>query len=181
MTRTSETHPIRVDILQSDRFAGRIGMTFCPGKKQPDAMTGAWDRNLPLDLKTIAALGATRLVSVIEQHELDQLSVSDMGQCVQDAELVWHHLPVIDTCAPAQPFEQAWESQGAELRRALTQGELIVIHCKGGLGRTGTLAAQLLMEFGEEVNSAIEQVRKVRHGAIETSVQENYLQNYKAP
>jgi len=29
-------------------------------------------------------------------------------------------------------------------------GEAIVIHCRGGLGRTGIVAARLLVEFGED-------------------------------
>ena len=32
---------------------GRVGLTFCPGKYDPYGMSGAWDRDLALDLDTI--------------------------------------------------------------------------------------------------------------------------------
>jgi hypothetical protein len=33
---------------------GQIGITFCPGKKQMNALTGSWDRNLDQDMQRIA-------------------------------------------------------------------------------------------------------------------------------
>jgi hypothetical protein len=46
---------------------GRIGMTFCPGKQNPFAMTGAWARDLDTDLAVIRAWGASTLVTLMEQ------------------------------------------------------------------------------------------------------------------
>lgn len=43
------------------------------------------------------------------------------------------------------------------------------------MGRTGTVAARLLIELGERSEAAIESVRAVRRGAIETSDQERYV------
>ncbi|MDP7292161.1 MAG: hypothetical protein QF497_08015, partial [Verrucomicrobiota bacterium] len=54
-------------------------------------------------------------------------------------------------------------------------GESIVLHCKGGLGRTGTIAARLLVELGMTPGNAILAVREARPGAIETSAQETYV------
>jgi hypothetical protein len=39
MARTSTTHPLLLDEI-SLANSGTLGMTFCPGKKQPNAMTG---------------------------------------------------------------------------------------------------------------------------------------------
>jgi ADP-ribosyl-[dinitrogen reductase] hydrolase len=55
----------------------------------------------------------------------------------------------------------------------------IVIHCKGGLGRTGTIAARLLIEFGADATNAIQSVRKARPGAIENNLQEYYVLSLK--
>lgn len=49
------------------------------------------------------------------------------------------------------------------------------MHCKGGLGRAGTVAARLLIEFGQAPEDAIACVRAARPGAIETHQQETYL------
>ena len=58
------------------------------------------------------------------------------------------------------------------------EGKNIVIHCMGGKGRSGTIAAILLIEFGEDNKKAIEIVREKRKGAIETEEQEKFILNY---
>jgi ADP-ribosyl-[dinitrogen reductase] hydrolase len=45
MSRTSQTHPLEIAELPSP-VGGCIGLTFCPAKSDPHAMTGAWDRDL---------------------------------------------------------------------------------------------------------------------------------------
>ena len=72
-------------------------------------------------------------------------------------------------------FEEEWETAGKELRQILTEGGRIVLHCRGGLGRTGTIAARLLVEFGIDTRAAIAAVRRVRPGAIQTREQEEYV------
>ena len=49
----------------------------------------------------------------------------------------------------------------------------------GGKGRSGTIAAILLIEFGENNKNAIELVRKKRKGAIETKEQEGFILSYR--
>ncbi len=60
----------------------------------------------------------------------------------------WHHLPIIDADIPREPFDAAWPQVGPVLRAHLAAGHRIVLHCLGGLGRTGTIAARLLIEMG---------------------------------
>lgn len=51
----------------------------------------------------------------------------------------------------------------------------MLVHCRGGLGRAGTIAARLLVELGMQPTEAIAGVRAVRPGAIETSDQEKFV------
>jgi ADP-ribosyl-[dinitrogen reductase] hydrolase len=69
----------------------------------------------------------------------------------------------------------AWESAGKELRSMLGNGLDVLLHCRGGLGRAGTIAARLLVELGVEPLTAIAKVREVRPGAIETRDQEQFV------
>jgi HPt (histidine-containing phosphotransfer) domain-containing protein len=55
--RTSLTHPLQIAEVQADPAQGRNGLTFCPGKHQPDAMTDGWRRDLDIDLNVIIAAG----------------------------------------------------------------------------------------------------------------------------
>jgi protein-tyrosine phosphatase len=68
---------------------------------------------------------------------------------------------------------------GEELRRILREGGRIVLHCRGGLGRTGLVAARLLIEFGMAPQEAIRRVRAARPGAIQTREQEDYVRRCK--
>ncbi|MFN9632974.1 MAG: ADP-ribosylglycohydrolase family protein, partial [Erythrobacteraceae bacterium] len=85
------------------------------------------------------------------------------------------HLPIRDVSVPGPDFEQAWQQHSPGLRARLRDGFDVVVHCKGGLGRAGTIAARLLIELGMEPAQAIGEVRQVRSGAIETRAQEHYV------
>ena len=43
---TSEKNPLRIDSVAVPGEPGTIGMSLCPGKKDPYAKFGAWDRDL---------------------------------------------------------------------------------------------------------------------------------------
>lgn len=43
----------------------------------------------------------------------------------------------------------------AELRRAQRRRGSVLLHCRGGLGRAGTIAARLRVELGTEPEAAI--------------------------
>ena len=87
----------------------------------------------------------------------------------------WFHLPVADGSTPGAEFERRWEVNGEDIRTLLRDGRDVVVHCRGGLGRAGTIGARLLVELGMEPAQAMRQVRAVRPGAIETSAQERYV------
>ncbi|MFX7763978.1 protein-tyrosine phosphatase family protein, partial [Acinetobacter baumannii] len=74
----------------------------------------------------------------------------------------------------------AWRVLADGLRAALDRGERLVIHCRAGLGRSGMIAARLLVARGLPVETAIAAVRRARPGAIETSGQEAWIANPEA-
>ena len=93
--------------------------------------------------------------------------------------MAWRHLPIPDRQPPGLDFERRWAEVGAELVVALREGRRIFLHCKGGLGRTGTVAACLLREAGVGAAEAVTQVRLARPKTIETTEQERYVQVYR--
>ena len=103
-----------------------------------------------------------------------------LGEEVQARHMDWFHLPIADVNIPSPTFEQAWSVIGPNLRSRLRQGFGIVVHCKGGLGRAGLVAARLLVELGTDPEDAIKQVRTARPGAIETHEQLAYVQQQTA-
>jgi ADP-ribosyl-[dinitrogen reductase] hydrolase len=173
--RTSLTHPLRIDSLSAGTTLGRVGITFCPGKYDENAATGSWDRDLNLDLEAIRDWGAAAVVTLVESHELTLLGVERLGEETVRRGMRWFHLPIADVSTPDEEFEQRWDVEGAEICALLREGRDVLVHCRGGLGRAGTIGARLLVELGMEPAEAIRQVRAVRPGAIETSEQERYV------
>ena len=60
----------------------------------------------------------------------------------------WFHLPIRDDEGPTEIFLSAWKKVGNEVHQLLNNGYSIAIHCKGGSGRTGLLAGQIMLERG---------------------------------
>jgi ADP-ribosyl-[dinitrogen reductase] hydrolase len=175
--RTSDTHPLRIDVVTIPATGGQVGITFCPGKKQMNALTGSWDRNLNQDMQRIAEWAPDAMLTLIESHEFVELGVTRLPKVAEMMGMEWHHLPIRDMDVPDAEFEQKWLQVGARLRQYLVNGGRVLVHCKGGLGRAGTIAARLLVELGEKPENAIAQVRLVRIMAIETGVQEDHVQD----
>ena len=157
--------------------AGRLGLTLCPGKYDHNDQSGAWDGNLDTDLSAVLDWGASAVVTLMEMHELELLRVPDLGERVSRMGLRWWHLPIVDGGVPNRHFEHAWNRAGENLRRRLMAGEGVVIHCRGGLGRTGIVAARLLVEFGEDPENALFRVRRCRTGTVENWLQEEYVRD----
>ena len=172
--RTSKSDPIHIDHVRPNGSDGLIGMTFCPGKVDHNARYGAWRRDLDTDLDAIASWGTGTVVTLVEDQELEFLQVTGPGAGVRARGMQWIHFPMVDTEAPGGTFDVRWRTVGAEIVSELKRGRNVVLHCRGGLGRTGTIAVLLMREFGHSVDESIELVRSARHDTIEF-VQEHYL------
>lgn len=60
----------------------------------------------------------------------------------------------------------------------INAGKKIMVHCVGGLGRSGMAAASFLKFKGLSSDKAIEVVRKTRGPrAVESKIQEEFVQN----
>jgi ADP-ribosyl-[dinitrogen reductase] hydrolase len=175
MNKTSLTHPLQIAEIEAGKDLGRVGLTFCPGKHDESAMTGSWYRDLGMDLDAVKAWGAAAVVTLVTERELDLLGVKPLGTEVERRNMQWFHLPIVDVSTPDDTFERQWRAAGYSLCELLRGGQNVLVHCRGGLGRAGTIAARLLIELGWNPTIAISAVRAVRPGAIETSDQEMYV------
>ncbi len=175
--RTSLDHPLRIATVPVGD--GAVGMTICPGKHGDSDLGAAWARDLGVDLDVIQNWGASTVVTLVERHELISLSVPDLGMRIRERGLEWHHLPIRDVSVPGPGFEADWPAAAAALRKLVCDGGRVLVHCRGGLGRAGTVAACLLIELGAEPSDAIHKVRAARPHAIETWAQESYVLNYR--
>lgn len=171
--RNSASHPIQIAEITCAN--GLLGVTLCPGKKGSSLSGPDWDRDMDIDLAAIKSWNASIIVTLIENREFEILDVQHLGKSIETLGMRWLHAPIRDVSIPDQGFEKRWGLIGHLIRTALINGERVLIHCRGGLGRAGLIAARLLAEFGMPADEAIAYVRKQRSGAIETRQQENYV------
>lgn len=174
--KTSITDPLIIDQIQPFPEMGCIGLCLCPGKKQKDR---SWNRDISTDIQTILTWGATIVLTLLEEQDMQDLNVSNLGTCISNAGLKWFHLPIKDYSIPTSSFERQWKTISKDLRAHLKAKNNILIHCNAGLGRSGTIAAKLLVELGFDAKDAIQQVRTTRPGAVETSEQFDYIMRLK--
>lgn len=182
-TRTSRSHPIRVDFVQSTEFPilNHLGMTFAPGKKQSDAVSGIWDRDLKADLERLSSeFGVASLISLVEDDELDDLQIGDLEEQCNRIKIKLVRFPIRDASMPESIND--FVSVVADAVRWLKNGETVVVHCKGGLGRAGLTAACIAIAATDAAISAEESInlaRDARPGAVETSAQEQFVTEFE--
>lgn len=176
--KTSVNDPITVDFMESDVVlaSGRIGMTIAPGKQDEDS--GAiWKRDLDADLARLKnELGVSKLVCLLEDEEMNQLGIPDLLEKAGQLGIETTHFPVDDNGKPdsMEKFKQTVSFVTA----ALKDGETVLIHCKGGRGRTGMLAAACLVKQGYTVDAAIKTVKQYRDGALTVQIKCDAVHDY---
>jgi protein-tyrosine phosphatase len=170
--KTSESDPIRVDFLPPEtlELPGRLGITFAPGKK----IEGQWERDLETDLRRLREeYHAEVLVSLMEHTEYPDLGIPELFRKAKDLGIEVLHLPIPDGSVPLEPESDDYEALIEDVVKRLKEGQTVVVHCRGGQGRSGLVAASVLVALGHPAVKALEVVRRTRKGAVETPEQED--------
>lgn len=173
--RTSKSHPIKVDWFSHPTFTGQIGITLCPGKRQPMSWSGGWNRDLEADIGDIAKMGTCTVISLIDEDEIEDLHVSNLGEVVKKHEMDWIHLPLRDTTVPSKDFIRSFVEVVPFITAGLESEDKIVIHCKGGLGRAATIATMIFGLYAESADDSINKIRKKRSSSCINPAQERFL------
>ena len=134
---------------------------------EPDVLGACIYPQSDLELAELAGLGVSLIVNLHERGHPDP-SLERHG--IQQL-----HLPVPDMAAPSQ--EQLDLGVDA-IEAALIDGGKVVVHCAVGLGRTGTLLACLYVSRGLNADDAIDRVRSLRPGSIESEVQARAVHSF---
>lgn len=163
--------PLPIDSIEL-AAGGRIGLTHCPGR----GGGGRPPRSLAGDLDAIERWGARIVVTLLERRELASLGAADLEPRARERAFLWHHAPIPDMGTPDAAGWAAWRLIEPALVETLGQGGRVLLHCAAGLGRSGMMAARLLVDgFAYSPEAAIALVRRSRPGAIETAAQEAFI------
>ena len=161
------------------KVTGRLGMTFTPGKRGPGVTVTYHRRNLGDDVLWLRrAYAVDTFVLLIEDHELDMLGVPGLPTSIAAAGIELLRFPIVDVSIP-DAVEPVRVLLG-QMRERLLEGKHVVVACRGGRGRTGTVVACLLIEGGVDPETAIKHTRRARRGTIETAEQKDFVRRWVA-
>ncbi len=158
------THPTWELSIHNNGSA--LVLTPCPGTKGV---------TLEKSIKQLKEQGVTAIVTALSLPELKACGMEDLPIKTQEQGLRWFNAPIEDDCAPNECFLAQWKSFSCTLHAALDKGEKVALHCMGGSGRTGLLAAHLLLERDWSLESIIQKVQALRPGAFTKPVQISYI------
>jgi len=118
--------------------------------------------------------GLDVVVSLLEKDEATQFELGHEGDVAKLNSVRFISFPIPDRGVPASTREAL--SLFATIATTLEQGKNVAVHCRQGIGRSGLIAAGVLLTSGINVDKALEVVSAARGEAVpETPVQLQWL------
>ncbi|MCF3594874.1 protein phosphatase [Rhodobacteraceae bacterium LMO-12] len=114
------------------------------------------------------------VISMTTKEEMVTVGAENFSWDIQAMGSRWHHLPVPDFGGPGSEIEARWPAVSQSVLQALRGGGRVIVHCKGGCGRSGMVALRLMVESGEDKLHALNRLRGLRDCAVETKDQLNW-------
>ncbi|MEK0164670.1 protein-tyrosine phosphatase family protein [Phaeobacter sp. JH20_36] len=111
------------------------------------------------------------VISMTTEEEHAAVGAETIGTDLQSIGSRWIHLPVPDFSAPPPEILSRWPEVSHLARKALVGGGRVLVHCRGGCGRSGMVVLRLMTECGERPDLALARLRAIRPCAIETDAQ----------
>ncbi|MCE9575776.1 MAG: hypothetical protein K8W52_21680 [Deltaproteobacteria bacterium] len=155
-------------------------MTLAPGTKDHSSKGFQWDRDVEKDLDTLGAgtPPAHMLVCLLEHSEFERYGIHGLEAGARARGIEYMQFPIPDMGAPAS-VEGTIALVGAIVER-LHSGKNVVVHCRGGIGRTGTIVGCVLAQEGLGVDAAFQLMQTVRgeRDMPQTAAQRDFVRAY---
>jgi protein-tyrosine phosphatase len=142
---------------------GRLGI-------MPRPAGGQW---LNGDLAALRESGVDTLVCALSEEERERLALTQQPTVARQLGLSYIGFPIPDFGVP-DPEEL--RHLAARLAGEVCEGRFVVVHCFGGIGRSGVIAGATLIRLGANAEQAIELITQARGvPAPETDEQRDLL------
>nr|WP_174822805.1 dual specificity protein phosphatase family protein [Ruegeria lacuscaerulensis] len=123
------------------------------------------------DLRAIRDWGPDLVISMTTEVEMLQEGADEFGNDLLDLGIHWVHLPIEDFGAPPPRIKELWGDASVSVEQILLRGGRVLVHCRGGCGRSGMIVLRIMVEGGESPEIALKRLRTVRPCAVETDGQ----------
>lgn len=108
----------------------------------------------------IANRGVTQIVSLLEVSEAYDLGLDKESLYSERHGIDFRNFPIPDRGLPSSVAR--FRDFCVAVHTEISRGAHVVVHCRAGIGRTGLVAAAILLREGRDVESAFSQVSKSR-------------------
>ncbi|MDQ3568432.1 MAG: hypothetical protein M3397_10180, partial [Actinomycetota bacterium] len=163
------------EALGFSESSGALGMAFAPGMKDI-----GWNRDMKTDMQHLRDYWKTDvLVSLIEGHEYGVYEMEEYAEEARAAGISVEEFPIVDVNVPHEEQVGEYADLVGKIIGFLRESRNTVVHCRGGIGRTGTVAASVLVGLGHDAEEAIRIVRAARGPRmLEAYSQEEYVREF---
>lgn len=150
-----------------ESFPGRIALLARPrGGDWLEDETAAW-----------AEAGIDIVVSMLDDSEVSEFELEREAELSTAAGIEFISFPVTDRGVPA--LNDDFVVLTDKLRRSLSEGKNVGIHCRQSIGRAPLLAAAVMAMFGIEPAVAFEELSAARGREVpETTEQLAWVKNF---
>jgi hypothetical protein len=130
-------------------------------------------------IERIRRMEIRTVMVLMPEHELVAAYGRNLLDDYRSAGFEVIHCPIEDFSVPRKIEGEGGCIEYIEkLWKALGEGHALV-HCAAGLGRSGLVAACLLVRAGQSADQAVQRVRSSRPGTLQTLEQENFVQSFE--
>ena len=133
---------------------------------------------LPRHLKRLRCKGVDMLICALTPGERDLLGLDGEPEAARQAGLSFVEFPIPDFSVPDP---EALQSLATQIAKDVRKGNYVVIHCRGGIGRSGVVAGAALIAMGAGADEAMRLISEARGvPAPETEEQRALLRRLSA-
>jgi protein-tyrosine phosphatase len=133
--------------------------------------------DLAAEMADLRTDGVDVVLSCLTPAEAEELELADEAAAARRAGLRFWAYPMADFGLPAD--RASFLRLIAQMRRARGRGQHLLIHCRGGLGRSPLLAACLLIREGQDAGKVLNTISAIRGALVpETQAQYRWIREY---